>query len=452
MTDVQQDTQLKADDTPQVTEVESLCMRCHENGMTRLLLFYIPYFREVILSSFSCEHCGHQDNSVRPAGRIQEKGSKYTLRVDMKKDLERQVVRNDSAILRIEDLDLEMPKGESQLTNIEGILLKIITEFEVGQPARKESQPEIYEALQQIIEKLKKMMDASALPFVISINDPSGNSFIEPYPDDKDHKYVRQDYLRTPEQNEELGLAAETDDPEAEAAPEGLDDSEIVNGVVYTLHETCPACSKPCVVNMQRVQIPHFKEVFIIATNCSHCGYRTSDVKTGGEIPEKGKNISLKVQTVEDLSRDLLKSETCGLRCPEIDLQVEPGTLGGRFTTVEGLLAQVREQLHGQVYDVGGEGEGVSGGDSMPTETKTRWDSFFKKLDAALKVETHFTIILEDPLGNSYIQSLSDTEVDPQIHIEEYERTFEENDHLGLNDMKVEGYEQDSKKKDETKA
>ena len=416
-------------------------------GSTRLLLYHIPYFREVLLSSFSCDHCGHKDNSVRPAGKIQEKGSKYMLRLDNKKDLERQIVRNDTAVLKIEDIDLEMPTGQSQLTNIEGILLQISTELEAGQAARKEQSVETYTALQAIIERLKKMMDTSGLPFTLSIDDPSGNSFIEPFPDDKGNKYTRHDYLRTADQNEQLGLGGEEveeeEEEEEEETPVGLPDSEIVNGVVYSLHETCPACARKCLVNMQRVEIPHFKEVFIIATNCSHCGYRTSDVKTGGAVPEKGKRITLKVLKIEDLSRDLLKSETCVLKCPDIDLHVEPGTLGGRFTTVEGLITQIRDQLRGQVYDIQTEGNGVSGGDSMPEQTKTQWDGFFAKLDSALKVHKPFSIVLEDPLANSYVQSLSDDTDDPQIHVEEYERTHEENEGLGLNDMKTEGYEQD---------
>ena len=340
-----------------------------------------------------------------------------------------------------------MPKGESQLTNVEGMILKIYTDMEAGQPVRKVQNPEVYAALEPVIEKLKNMMNGLDLPFTISIDDPSGNSFIEPSAIDKKSKYNRVDYIRTPEQNEELGIAGDEEVETTGEEPEDPD-SDIVDGVVYTLHDSCPACAKQCTVDMQRVQIPHFKEVYIMATNCEHCGYRTSDVKTGGEIPEKGKRITLHVQKIEDLSRDLLKSETCVLRCPEIDLYVEPGTLGGRFTTVEGLLVQVKDQLYGQIYDVDDEGtaEGVKGGDSMSSETKKQWDTFFTKLDSVLKVEMPFTVVLEDPLANSYIQSLSDQPVDSQMTVEEYERSNEENDNLGLLDMKTEGYEQDGDK------
>lgn len=52
-------------------------------------------------------------------------------------------------------------------------------------------------------------------------------------------------------------------------------------------------------------------------------------------------------------------------------------------------------------------------------------------------------MILDDPLANSYLQNLYAPDPDPNMTIEEYERTWEQNEDLGLNDMKVEGYEGD---------
>lgn len=46
-----------------------------------------------------------------------------------------------------------------------------------------------------------------------------------------------------------------------------------------------------------------------------------------------------------DLARDVLKSDTCSMSIPELDLEVGPGALSGRFTTVEGLLVATRDQL-----------------------------------------------------------------------------------------------------------
>lgn len=50
------------------------------------------------------------------------------------------------------------------------------------------------------------------------------------------------------------------------------------------------------------------------------------------------------------------------------------------------------------------------------------------------------TLVLDDPAGNSYIQSLNAPLEDPNLRKEFYTRTFEQNDELGLNDMKVDNY------------
>ena len=50
-------------------------------GMTRLFLTKIPFFREVIVSSFTCDHCGNKNAELQPAGRIQDKGVRYEVNV-----------------------------------------------------------------------------------------------------------------------------------------------------------------------------------------------------------------------------------------------------------------------------------------------------------------------------------------------------------------------------------
>ena len=40
-----------------------------------------------------------------------------------------------------------------------------------------------------------------------------------------------------------------------------------------------------------------------------------------------------------------MQSETCCLSIPELMLELEAGTLGGQFTTVEGVLTQIKDQL-----------------------------------------------------------------------------------------------------------
>ena len=41
----------------------------------------------------------------------------------------------------------------------------------------------------------------------------------------------------------------------------------------------------------------------------------------------------------------VLQSETCLVQIPELDFEADMGTLGGKFTTVEGLLEDFKSQV-----------------------------------------------------------------------------------------------------------
>ncbi|KAK4115735.1 zf-ZPR1-domain-containing protein [Canariomyces notabilis] len=429
-----------------VEEVESLCMNCEENGITRLLLTKIPYFREIIIMSFSCDKCGFHNNEIQPAGTYQLKGARYELRLTSMADFERQVVKSDTATVKFIELDVEVPAGKGQLTNVEGLLTTIVDDLAYGQEQRKEEAPEVYAKIEEIIAKGRKMLAGDAFPFRVAIDDPAGNSFIAPDPRDGVGKWDKREYFRTPEQNEALGLV--------DTSNAGLDeDGNIIPDQIYQFPASCPGCMHPCTTNMKMVDIPHFRQVVIMNTSCDDCGYKSNDVKTGGEIPEKGKKVTLRVTKPEDLARDILKSESCSLECPELSLTVNPGTLGGRFTTVEGLLTQVRDDLHNQIFEADAEaGPDSRKNDSLSAEEKKRWEEFFDALNAAIKGEKEFTVVLVDPLACSYVQSLADdpSQPDDQMTVEEYERTDEEEEELGLKDMKTEGYEEDAEQETNT--
>ncbi len=56
------------------------------------------------------------------------------------------------------------------------------------------------------------------------------------------------------------------------------------------------------------------------------------------------------------------QSETCSLRIPELDLEVGGFALGGRFTTLEGLLRGVSDQLESNPFLGTGMADGEAGG------------------------------------------------------------------------------------------
>jgi zinc finger protein len=65
------------------------------------------------------------------------------------------------------------------------------------------------------------------------------------------------------------------------------------------------------------------------------------------------------------------QSDTAGLSIPEIDLVLTHGTLGGRFTTLEGILDQVYTELAEKVF---------MRGDSSKAEDKEAFQTFLEKL------------------------------------------------------------------------
>jgi zinc finger protein len=469
----EEDTESKITD-----EVESLCMNCHENGITRLLLTKIPFFKEIVIMSFECEHCGLRNNEIQSAGEIQQKAAKYAFKVENEADLQRQVVKTDLCSFKIEELDLEIPPGKGRYTNVEGVLSSIRDDLAQHQDERMKQMPEVGAKVAEVIRGVTDMVAGNRFPFMISVDDPSGNSWFEPRPGDAAGKWAKVDYNRTPAQNAALGLGDDVPTPtthqqstigapETEIRPEyhaeglvggdslpsggekqgnNVDDDDIIENQVYSFPASCPGCTRPCATNMKMVNIPYFKQVIVMSTVCDDCGYRSNEVKTGGAVPEKGSRITLDVKTSEDLSRDVLKSESAALSCPELQLRVEPGTMGGRFTTVEGILENIKKDLRSQVFGLDDDEKPVAGdkgGDSMTSDSQRTWEQFFTSVEEAIAGKKPFTLVLEDPLAASYVQSFTAPEPDPQIHVEEYERTEEEMEDLGLKDIKTEGYEQD---------
>uniref|UniRef100_A0A8C2HPA8 Zinc finger protein ZPR1 n=1 Tax=Cyprinus carpio TaxID=7962 RepID=A0A8C2HPA8_CYPCA len=398
------------DEDQQPTVIESLCMNCYENGSTRLLLTKIPFFKEIIISSFSCPHCNWTNTEIQSAGRIQEQGVLYTLQVKTKEDMNREVVKSDSASTRIPQLDFEIPAftQKGSLSTIEGLLDRAVAGLEQDQPIRKVC------VLFFIIIKL-------------IIDDPSGNSFIEnPFAPQKDTALTVTHYKRTPEHNAALGIEEEENDEKPG------NDLDAMRNEVLVFNTNCPECNAPANTNMKLVQIPHFKEVIIMATNCDSCGHRTNEVKSGGATEELGTRITLHLTDPSDMSRDLLKSETCSVLIPELEFELGMAALGGKFTTLEGLLKDIKDLIVSK--------NPFMCGDSSTADRAEKLELFGQKIDKIIAGEMDVHIILDDPAGNSYLQNVYAPDPDPEMKIEKYTRTFEQNEDLGLNDMKTEGY------------
>ncbi|XP_068460445.1 zinc finger protein ZPR1 [Clinocottus analis] len=417
------------------TEIESMCMNCHRNGTTRLLLTKIPFFKEVIVSSFNCDECNWSNTEIQSAGRIQDQGVCYTLRVRTKDDLNREVVKADSATTRIPELDFEIPPFTQKgvLSTIEGLLDRAAAGLEQEQPARREADPEVAEKIEGFIRKLRRLKEVEE-EFTLVIEDPSGNSFVEnPAAPQRDEALVVSHFKRTLQQDSRLGLRADDDDDDVDEEP-APSDLDTMRGEVLAFATNCPECCAPASTNMKLVQIPHFKEVIIMATNCDRCGHRTNEVKSGGATEALGTKITLRITDVSDMSRDVLKSETCNVAIPELEFELGMGAVCGKFTTLEGLLADVKDLIVSKNPFICG--------DSGVSDRVAKLRAFGEKIDRIVAGEMQVHVVLDDPAGNSYMQNVYAPDPDPELTTERYARSFEQNEDLGLNDMKTEGYQE----------
>ena len=117
---------------------------------------------------------------------------------------------------------------------------------------------------------------------------------------------------------------------------------------------------------------------------------------------------------------------------PEVGFETGEGSMGSMFTTVEGVIDKICTQLLDTPF---------STGDSSINNL----NDFVLKLRDLQQLKKKFTFILDDPLSNSFIFPVGENKNDDKrLKKEEYERTFEQNEDLGINDMKVENYEEDA--------
>ena len=123
----------------------------------------------------------------------------------------------------------------------------------------------------------------------------------------------------------------------------------------------------------------------------------------------------------------MFKSDSCTVRIPEINMQLEPGTLGAVYTTVEGFLTKIIDQME--------EVNPFNKGDS--SQDRGKFLSFISTLKKMANGEEPFTFVLDDPLANCFIYNPNAPEDDPQIEVEVYERTADQNEELGIDTMVV---------------
>lgn len=65
------------------------CHVCMREGLNKMCIVSVPYFKEITIMSFNCDFCGAKNSDVKVGGGISEKGIRITLNVESEDDLKR---------------------------------------------------------------------------------------------------------------------------------------------------------------------------------------------------------------------------------------------------------------------------------------------------------------------------------------------------------------------------
>jgi ZPR1 zinc finger protein len=251
----------------EVMKFPTICSHCQKEAETNMTMKKIPHFKEVLIMCLVCDHCGYRSCEVKggggagagAGGSIPLYGSKITVSIACINDLDRHVLKSDTAGIQIPDVDLQLQEGglNGFYTTIQGLLLKIVAQLKKANPfplgdsgmvQQQEQQQQhrskddliddsstarpnrLHTRYMTLLQTLEEMSQGRILPFTLIVTDPLSNSYVSPIPntdttiafsqkaiqdansgcDDYD-SYVDpgilyEDVPRTDAQNEALGL------------------------------------------------------------------------------------------------------------------------------------------------------------------------------------------------------------------------------------------------------
>ena len=160
----------------------------------------------------------------------------------------------------------------------------------------------------------------------------------------------------------------------------------------------CPMCHDED--NLRMIahvdEIPYFGEHTQVTVLCHSCGWRQTDF-----IPAEGRKPggwTFEIESEDDLSVRVVRSSSCTISIPELDLQVNPGSNAtGYVSNVEGVINRFLEIVRVVLRDL------IADEDKDEVDIQ-RLTQFITSLENAGKDENvQITLELLDPHGHSMI-------------------------------------------------
>ena len=168
----------------------------------------------------------------------------------------------------------------------------------------------------------------------------------------------------------------------------------------------CPICSSSGNVNMiaHIDEIPYFGEHTQVTILCHDCGWRQTDF-----IPAEGKKAggwSMVIDDEEKLRARVVRSSSCTVSVPELDLEVNPGTSStGYVSNVEGVLHRFQEIINMVERDLSNQFLAAEGTerDALMEQMATLQHMTLTLANLGGPEAEPVTLLLLDPHGHSMI-------------------------------------------------
>ena len=154
---------------------------------------------------------------------------------------------------------------------------------------------------------------------------------------------------------------------------------------------TCPVCGREG-LELKEVpyDVPGFGTTLFIVMDCPNCGFKHRDILCL-EFHEPTR-YEFKVKGPEDLKVRVIRSSSATIRIPELGVLIEPGPMAEAFiSNVEGVLERVERVVS------------MMARFSDDPEEKARAAELLAKIWDAREGKVEFTLIIDDPFGNSLI-------------------------------------------------
>ncbi len=164
----------------------------------------------------------------------------------------------------------------------------------------------------------------------------------------------------------------------------------------------CPVCGNDEAVLFEKnLNIPYYNDFFMTSIICKKCGLRSTDFRNL-HSSDHTKWI-YRVTSLDDFETKIVRSSTGIVEIPEIGIKVEPQMMPETWIkNVEGLLLHFQERI--AIF--------LQEDDAQIVQEARKRISIIENL---LQGEGEFTIIVEDPEGNSLIIPYDDSKLQKKI-------------------------------------